>query len=396
VVEVAEPGRTEVCGPDAAYVFWTFLLAAWTLLHFYVLLRAASVPFVARHLSRRALYLVGGALWATVFVLPFAGHQVTGALARWVELTAMSWLASLFLVATCLLAVDLVTCFGLVLRHRAPTLRGWGLIAGAALTLIAIVQGVRPPVVRSSEVTLPGLPADADGTVVVAISDLHLGNLLGADWLGARVEQIETLHPDVLVLLGDIVEGHGADEGSLQPVLRRLTAPLGVLAVTGNHEWHGGRGAGPGILDRAGLTTLHDRWVAVRPGLVVAGVDDLDVRHDLGSPGGYVRRALEGRPPGATVLLSHSPLQVSTAASLGVGLMLAAHTHGGQIWPFDLIVRLSYRYIAGRYDVDGMPLIVCRGTGTWGPRMRLWLPSEILKITLRSGPPAPSARPRQP
>ena len=95
--------------------------------------------------------------------------------------------------------------------------------------------------------------------------------------------------------------------------------------------------------------------------------------------------ALANRPPGAAILLSHSPLQAGAAAAAGAGLMLSGHTHDGQIWPFGYLVRLSYPLLGGRYEVDGMPVIVCRGTGTWGPRMRLWRPSEILRITLRSG-----------
>lgn len=86
-----------------------------------------------------------------------------------------------------------------------------------------------------------------------------------------------------------------------------------------------------------------------------------------------------------TILLSHRPELVHEAAASGVNLMLCGHTHGGQIWPFGEIVRLTNPYLQGRYDVDGMSLIVSRGTGTWGPRMRLWKPGVILKVTLRRG-----------
>ncbi len=94
-------------------------------------------------------------------------------------------------------------------------------------------------------------------------------------------------------------------------------------------------------------------------------------------------------PPGATILLSHTPWQAEKAAKTGTGLMLSGHTHGGQIWPFDYLVKSRYPLLEGRYEVDGMTVIVCRGTGTWGPRMRLWRPGEILSVTLRGkGKPA--------
>ena len=93
--------------------------------------------------------------------------------------------------------------------------------------------------------------------------------------------------------------------------------------------------------------------------------------------------ALAGRPAGATILMSHTPWETEDAARDGVGLMLSGHTHNGQIWPFTYLVKLVYPRIYGNYKVGGMSLIVCRGTGTWGPRMRLWNRSELLRITLR-------------
>ncbi len=79
--------------------------------------------------------------------------------------------------------------------------------------------------------------------------------------------------------------------------------------------------------------------------------------------------------------MSHAP-DIDRAADSGVGLMLSGHTHGGQIWPFDYLVKRRYPLIEGKHGVSGMTVIVCRGTGTWGPRMRLWSPGEILHITL--------------
>jgi predicted MPP superfamily phosphohydrolase len=114
-------------------------------------------------------------------------------------------------------------------------------------------------------------------------------------------------------------------------------------------------------------------------------VDDLTARRQFGSDEDRpVEKALANRPPGATILLSHSPWQADTAAAAGAGLMISGHTHNGQVWPFNYLVRLRYPLLGGRYEVSGMPVIVCRGTGTWGPRMRLWLPSEIVRIKLRA------------
>ncbi len=84
------------------------------------------------------------------------------------------------------------------------------------------------------------------------------------------------------------------------------------------------------------------------------------------------------------ILLAHDPSTFHSASKLGIDLQISGHTHGGQIWPFGYLVRRFYPLLAGQYDVDGMAVIVCRGTGTWGPRMRLWRPGEILHVTLRT------------
>jgi len=120
----------------------------------------------------------------------------------------------------------------------------------------------------------------------------------------------------------------------------------------------------------------------VDAGLVIAGVDDLTngLRNGHGSKA--LHQALAERPAGALILLSHSPLYADVAAQQDVGLMLSGHTHGGQIWPFDYLVQQRYSLLEGLYQLDGMSVIVGRGAGTWGPRMRLWAPAEILRVTL--------------
>jgi predicted MPP superfamily phosphohydrolase len=137
-----------------------------------------------------------------------------------------------------------------------------------------------------------------------------------------------------------------------------------------------------GLLQKAGIRLLRNHWAQVRPGFVLAGVEDLTAHRRSGRSGNLMVPALSGRPPGAAVLLSHTPWQTEEAAGAGAGLMLSGHTHGGQIWPFSYLIRLRYPLLAGRYQIDQMTVIVCRGTGTWGPRMRLWRPGEILCITL--------------
>ena len=365
-------------------VFFAVFLSIWVGVNLYVFWRAASVPFVARvprwAYVALAVFLASSYILARIlyrFVPPFVVAPL-----EWV---GANWMGVVFLAFFGLLAVDLATGFGFLFKERIPALRAGALVVAAVFSVVAVLQALRPPVVSQHEIRLKGLPPERDGTTLVLLSDLHLGTLLGKSWLAARIGQVEALKPDLVVLCGDILEGDSVREGDFGPVLARFAAPLGRYAVTGNHEYYAGIEESIRILQGAGFTVLRDEAVEVRPGLVLAGVDDLTARRQFGKDGAPVQKALAGRPAGATVLLSHSPWKAEVAARDGVGLMLSGHTHAGQIWPFGYLTRMQYPLLDGRYDVAGMPVIVCRGTGTWGPRMRLFRPSEILRITLRAG-----------
>ncbi len=171
----------------------------------------------------------------------------------------------------------------------------------------------------------------------------------------------------------------------LTSIMCRLKAPMGAFAVLGNHEFYGGSDKGQRLMEAAGFEVLRNRWIRARPGLIIAGVDDLTVRRrQQMEQDDYITKSLAGRPGGATTMLSHTPLEADLAEAGGVGLMLSGHTHGGQIWPFGYLIGRVYPFIGGRYLLGEMTIIVCRGTGLWGPTVRLWRPSEIVHVTLRA------------
>ncbi|MGA1826002.1 MAG: metallophosphoesterase [bacterium] len=367
-------------------MFWTILLSIITGMHMYVFWRATSVPFLKRHVPRKYIILAGMLLWFSFYVGRILGHRESGTLVTMGEYIGMSWMATLFLIFVCLLAVDCVTGFGLIFNHHAPSLRGLAIVIGLLFSIIALIQGLRPPVMETYDIYLADLPKSLDSTMIIAMSDLHLGSLIGEKWLKARVEQVNEQNPDLIVLCGDIFEGHGGDTDTLVQIINNLSAPLGVYAVYGNHEFHRRHRSTPSPMEKSAFKTLRNAWKELEPGLVLAGVDDLTTAHRRGFGRGrdYCAKALTNRPPGATILLSHTPWETDTAASLGVDLMICGHTHGGQIWPFDYLVKYFYPLLEGLYDVKGMHVIVCRGTGTWGPTMRLWSRGEISKIILHS------------
>jgi hypothetical protein len=360
------------------------ILSIWGALHLYVFWRVASIPWIAQHVSPLALTTTGAALWSSYVVARVMDEKGLQAVSWPIEYLAANWIGLLFLLFWALLAVEVVTLGGWLFHEQAPTIRGWAVAMACVLSIVALIQAIRPPVVTDYEVQLTGLPPERDGTVLLQLSDLHLGNLLGRRWLGSLISRVNQMKPDIVVIAGDLVDGNVGRVEPLREVLRELHAPFGVWAVTGNHEFYAGLERSVRLLEGAGFRVLRDRHELAAPGLVLAGVDDLTARTQFGAENHAIDRALANRPNGATILLSHSPWQAEKAAGAGIGLMLSGHTHNGQVWPFNYFVRIRYPLLAGRYEVNGMTAIVCRGTGTWGPRMRLWKPSEMVRVTLRA------------
>jgi len=368
-------------------MFMTIVLTAWTGMHLYVFWRLSTIPLIHSHISRPYLFSAAAVIWASLFLGRFLDSRGLETPATLLERFYMNWLGILFLIFCGLLAIDVITAFGFVFRSHVPMLRTVGFAVGIVLATMALIQGARSPVVNDYEIRLADLLPEDDGLQIAVISDLHVGRLLDGQWLTARIEQIKTLRPDLVLMLGDLFEGDSQSErqDSMVPLFRSIAARYGVWAVTGNHESHGGRDGTIRFLEAAGVHVLRNEWQQAAPGLALGGVEDGGHYDSLANAQSRVTKALAAKPTGvATIFLSHRPQMVDDVASAGVGLMLCGHTHAGQIWPFSYLVRLMNPLLAGKYVINGMPVIVSRGTGTWGPRMRLWPPGEILRITLRT------------
>ena len=379
-------------------MFIAVFLSVWSMLHAYVGWRLSGVPWIAARLGARPLALALILLGLVYPVARILASRGLNGIAQPLEFVGALWVGMLFLLFAAVLATDVVTLGGWLWPRFAPVLRGWTALAALALAGIALVQGLRPPVVREHEVALPGLPAERDGLTLVVLSDLHLGALIGERWLAARIEQVDALRPDAIVIAGDLVDFDLDGALSLQTTLSRLHAPLGVWAALGNHDAYAGADRVVTFAESAGVQVLRNRSTELVPGLRLAGVDDPAQIHFSGTaipPDRNLSRALAGPHTGATILIAHTPDAdlAESAAQAGVGLMLSGHTHGGQIWPFGHLVHLRFPLFAGRYEVRGMAVLVGRGAGTWGPRMRLWHRGEILRVRLHAAPvaPAPSA-----
>jgi predicted MPP superfamily phosphohydrolase len=211
---------------------------------------------------------------------------------------------------------------------------------------------------------------------------------VGRAFIEDLVGRVNALAPDIVAITGDLVDGSVVELREAVAPLAGLRARHGVYFVTGNHEYFAGAGPWLDELARLGVRVLRNERVTIGAGdeaFDLAGVDDHSAERYGGLPGDEaVARALGGRAAGReVVLLAHQPKSFAAAARHGVGLQISGHTHGGQLWPFGAIVRLAQPFVAGLHRRGDAQIYVSRGTGYWGPPMRLGAPAEITEIVLR-------------
>ena len=254
------------------------------------------------------------------------------------------------------------------------------------VTLIGFVNARRLPRVVTVDIPLADLPPSLTGFTIVQLSDIHVGPTIKRDYVQAIVDRVNTLDADLVAITGDVVDGRVADLSPHTAPLADLASRHGTFFVTGNHEYYSGADQWVGEFACLGMRVLMNEHAVITHGdaqLVVAGVTDysaqlfdLAQRSDsdkamLGSPGGLPK-----------VLLAHQPRSANAAALVGFDLQLSGHTHGGQFWPWPLLVRLQQPYTAGLHRHGRLWVYTSRGTGYWGPPKRFGVPSEITRIRL--------------
>ncbi|MFB7407367.1 metallophosphoesterase [Streptomyces sp. NPDC056202] len=267
----------------------------------------------------------------------------------------------------------------------------WAVIGLTALLLgWGYFEARRVPRVRRLEVELPRLGAGLDGTRVVLITDTHYGPLDRARWSARVCETVNALEADLVCHTGDIADGTAERRRAQAAPLGTVQATRARVYVTGNHEYYSEAQGWVDLMDKLGWEPLRNRHLLLEHGgdtLVVAGVDDVTAESSgLAGHGAHLAGALQGVDPGLPVLLlAHQPKFIDRAAAHGIDLQLSGHTHGGQIWPFHYLVRLDQPSVAGlSHHGDRTLLYTSRGTGFWGPPFRVFAPSEITLLVLRS------------
>jgi predicted MPP superfamily phosphohydrolase len=357
-------------------------------IHYYLWSRLIRAPELGVVWQRRgAILFVGLALLTPLGMM--AGMVFPKRIASIAAWAAYGWMGVSVLLLFLLLGSELVRVvihgYNAVSSAPADPERRLAISRGIAgiVSLVALgaagtgtVSALGQVALRNVKVPLRRLSPSMSGFRIAQLTDLHIGPTLGKGWLSDVVKHTNAANPDLIVITGDLVDG-SVDElrEHVQP-LSGLKAPHGVWFVTGNHEYYSGVEDWYAHLPTLGVRPLRNERAQLAPGLFIAGIEDL-----TGSPS--LSDALEGHDPSqALVLLAHQPRQFAEAARRSVPLTLSGHTHGGQIWPFSWLVALQQPFLAGLHRRGDSQLYVSRGTGFWGPPMRVFAPPEITLLRL--------------
>ncbi len=258
--------------------------------------------------------------------------------------------------------------------------------AAAAAGLATVGYGtygvLRGPSVQRITVPLAKLPRAAHGFRIAVVSDIHIGPILGRAHTRRIVDTINATSPDLVAVVGDLVDGSVSDLGSAAEPLAALRARHGSYFVTGNHEYFSGAEQWVDHVRELGLVPLENARVEIE-GFDLAGVND--IAGETEGQGPDFGRALGDRDRGrAAVLMAHQPVVIHDAVEHGVDLQLSGHTHGGQLWPGNYLAELANPTVAGLERYGDTQLFVSRGAGAWGPPVRVGAPSDITVVELAS------------
>lgn len=335
-------------------IFFIIFVSLIILMHYICFLQSFA-------LSSWFLKLLPSLLACLLVFLLFAVRNYNGFGAAFLHIFTHNWLGFIFL----WFCLSMLFMFLKICHVNLPVYLP--LIIAFVLTLFATWNAFRTPLIKQIEITNPKIKKPL---LIAQISDTHLGKNINPKRLEKALTNLSAHNPDLIVFTGDIFE----ETENMQPyidLIKNLKAPCGKYVVSGNHEYYGGLAKNKELFKQAGLTDLDNKTIKTCD-LVINGVSDTPDKNFLNS--------LE-KQENFSILLSHQPNNFKELSNK-IDLMLSGHTHAGQIFPFNFLVALRYKYVSGLYKQGESNLYVNPGTFYWGPSMRLFTNNEITLFKL--------------
>jgi predicted MPP superfamily phosphohydrolase len=323
------------------------------------------------------------------------GHSDLLMVVAWLGYVSIGVVSMLFCAAVVKLVINIA---GFTLTHAtesfSPSRRAFlSTTAGSLLSLAVlpmtgygVYRAVGRPEIVDVAISKDGLPKALDGLRIVQISDVHVGPTIGAGTVERAVEMINSLNPDIIAITGDLVDGSADYLSDRVTALGGLKSKYGAYFVTGNHEYYSGADGWIETVRELGINVLNNSNAIIEHNgakLMIAGIPDIQSERFGHAKYNPARAKITDEQYDYSIILSHRPEIADEVAKHGYDLQLSGHTHGGQYFPWTLVIYAFHKYVKGLYKVGDMNLYINKGTAYWGPPLRLGAQSEITCLTLK-------------
>ena len=378
----------------AKLIFFGFFFTVHFLVNFYIYRRGVAAlhnRLVLKHWFRGVMLLLFLAYplgrW-----LDSVYYSTLSVVLHWL---GSFWFAAMLYLFMALFVIDLIRLLNFVGRFlpdknsdRYVQLKQRAFVF-VAISVVAIVLlghiNAWYPVINRQTIEIGKSAGHYSELKVVAVSDIHLGTIIGPRKTKKLVEAVNALDADIILLVGDVIDEDikPVIEQNLGESLAMLKAPLGVWAVPGNHEYIGGVNAAITYLSDHGIHILRDSVAFVDSSFYLVGRDDRDGRRFAGVSRKEIGELVQGVDQAFPLIaMNHQPHEFDQAQQAGVDLHLSGHTHYGQLWPLGYLTDRLFEIGRGYLQKGNTHFFVSTGFGTWGPPVRTGSRPEILEIRL--------------
>jgi predicted MPP superfamily phosphohydrolase len=372
-------------------VFFSIVLAIYSLVNIYLYYKGYNaIPALQ---NNRLLYTTTFFLLAVLFIVAkILESKHSSVITDALNIVGGFWLAFMLYGFLFFLLSDIILLIlrvpGILKGDNILIYRKWSFIIIASTSILLIAGGFINaiiPVAREYNITINKPAGEVKTLRIAAVSDIHLGSIIRKRSLKKMSQMIKDMKPDIVLLLGDIVDGE------IGPVLRGdllqyFTWPEctdGLYAITGNHEFIGGAGRTIPYIESKGIRVLKDEIVTLPGGIQLIGRIDRDsfrfYRKERKQLGELMKQVDINKP---VILLDHQPFHLDESEKYGVDLELSGHTHNGQMWPLNYVTAMIYELSYGYLKKGNSQFIVSSGYGLWGPRVRSGSRSEVMMINI--------------
>lgn len=375
-------------------IFFAIVFTLYALINFYVFIRGwkALQPFGTVRIIYIFAFVILSLSWLAGRIIenywmsPFTNCLI------WI---GSFWLGALIYFLLIIILIDISRIinlfFGFLPEKNTNLYNGlkiYAFLSSLIVVSFIVITGYfnsRNPVINKLELKIPKHTANIEKLNIVAVSDIHLGTIIGAERLEIIVDKINQLNPDIVLLVGDVI-----DE-DVKPVIEQNTgekllnikSKYGTYGVTGNHEYFSGVESSCKYLSEHGVIMLRDSVIKIDNSFYLAGREDKEIKRIAGKSRKSLKEILYGIDMNLPVIvMNHQPFALEEAVENYVDLHISGHTHNGQFWPLNYITRLVYKISYGYISEGKTHFYVSNGAGTWGPPLRFGNRPEIVNIMI--------------